>query len=196
MLEDLAVGEVQRRAVHEQAQAEPVGRRHRLADTRLGGAVAVHAGHEGGRRRGRRALLERAARAGLAVGHGHPGLDLALAEGVEAVHPEEPRRIGRRLGEALAGDALAQLDLRVEDAQEPLRAAAEVQHRRRHAAALGTDRDVLRADRAPAPAGGRPRPARRRGSRTRRRRPGGRRPRARARGAGSAPPSGCCRRRR
>ena len=145
VLEYLAVGERERAAGHHQAQAGPVGRRDGLAEGRVAGPVAEHAGDEGGRRADRRALLERAARARLAVGHREPGLDLALAERVEPLDLEPPGGVARRLREAALRDDLAHRELVVEDVEEPDGAAAGVQHLRRHPGRLAPDTDERRS---------------------------------------------------
>ena len=142
VVDDLAVGERHRAAGHHEPEAGPVRRGDRLAEGRVAGPVAVDAGDEGGRRRDRRALLERPARAGLAVGDREPRLDLALAERVEALDLEPPRRVGRRLREALLRDDLTHRELVVQDVEELDRAAAGVQHLRRHAGRLRADADV------------------------------------------------------
>ena len=129
-------------AGHHEPEAGPVRRRDRLPEGRVAGPVAVDAGDEGGRRRDRRALLERPARARLAVGHREPRLDLALAEGVEALDLEPPRRVGVRLREAPLRDDLPHGQLVVQDVEERDGTAAGVQHLRRHAGRLRADADV------------------------------------------------------
>ena len=142
VVHDLAVRERQGAAGHHEAEAGPVRRGDRLAEGRVAGPVAVDAGDEGGRRGDRRALLQRAARAGLAVGDRQPRLDLALAERVEALDLEPPGGVARRLGEAPLRDDLAHGQLVVQDVEELDRAAAGVQHLRRHAGRLRADAHV------------------------------------------------------
>ncbi len=142
VVHDLAVREGQGAAGHHEAKAGPVGRRDRLAEGRIAGPVAVDAGDEGGRRGDRRALLERAARAGLAVGDREPRLDLALTERIEALDLEPPGGVPRRLGEAPLRDDLSHGQLVVKDVEEPDRAAAGVEHRRGHAGRLLADAHV------------------------------------------------------
>ena len=141
VLEQLPVREIDDAAPGAQAEAGPVRRRDRLPKARLVGAVAEDAGHERGRRGHGGALLERPARAALAVGHRQPGLDLALAEGVEALDLETPGRVADRRGEARVRHALAVGQLVVKDAQELVWAAADVQHARRHPVGLHAHAD-------------------------------------------------------
>ncbi len=97
MFQDLAVGQREQSAVQAQPHAGPVGRRHGLAYHGVSRAVAEHAGHEGGRRAGRRTFFQGPARAALAVGDREPRLHLALAEGIEPLHPVEPGLVRRQV---------------------------------------------------------------------------------------------------
>ena len=144
VLDDLAVGQGERAAGDHEPEAGPVGRGDRLAEGRVAGPVAVDAGDEGRRRGDGGALFKGSARPGLAVRDREPRLDLALAERVEALDLEPPVGVGGRLGEAALRDDLARRQLVVQDVEERDRAAAGVQHPRRHPVGLGADADERR----------------------------------------------------
>ena len=80
---------------------------------------------------GRRALLDRAPRPGVAVGDGEPRLDLALAERVESLRDEQPGRVFDGSRKPLVRDPFPQLELGVEDPQQLVGTAAQAQHLRR-----------------------------------------------------------------
>ena len=146
VLEDLAVGEVEGAAASLQAQAGPVGRRHRLAEGRIAGAVAEDAGDEGGRRRDGRALLERAARAGLAVGDREPA-SRPRARGRGRSRRPRTARPGRSpaRGSSAARRSRALGQLVVEDARKPSGPPPTCSTRARHAVRLHADADEDRA---------------------------------------------------
>ncbi len=148
VLDEGAGGKVGLVAGDQDAHLRPVGRHGELGDRR-GLRQRVEDPGDEGRRRGvrRGALGQRAAGADVAVGDGHQRLDLALAGEIDSLAHEQPARVGGARGRQLGGRRardwarLAQLELRLQQRPEALRAAAQVDHRLGGTARLGADRD-------------------------------------------------------